>query len=142
MKTYSAKNGEVPSDWFQVDATDKPLGRLATEVARRLRGKHKPQFTPHVITGDCIIVINAEKVAVTGNKRSDKLYHRHSGYPGGLKTMTFAQMIEKHPERVIELAVKNMLPKNPLGRKMFGNLKVYAGSEHEHRAQNPQPLEI
>lgn len=142
MKTYSAKNGEVPSDWFQVDATDKPLGRLASEIARRLRGKHKPQFTPHVITGDCIIVINAEKVAVTGNKRTDKLYHRHSGYPGGLKTMTFEQMIEKHPERVIELAVKNMLPKNPLGRKIFRNLKVYAGSEHEHQAQNPQPLEI
>lgn len=142
MKTYSAKNGEVPSDWFQVDATDKPLGRLASEIARRLRGKHKPQFTPHVITGDCIIVINAEKVAVTGNKRTGKLYHRHSGYPGGLKTMTFEQMIEKHPERVIELAVKNMLPKNPLGRKIFRNLKVYAGSEHEHQAQNPQPLEI
>lgn len=142
MKTYSAKNGEVPSEWFEVDATDKPLGRLATEIVRRLCGKHKPQFTPHVITGDHIIVINAEKVAVTGNKRAGKLYHRHSGYPGGLKTMSFEQMIEKHPERVIELAVKNMLPKNPLGRQMLRNLKVFAGDKHTHQAQNPTPLKI
>ena len=142
MKTYSAKPGEVESAWFEIDATNKPLGRLAATVASRLRGKHKPQFTPHTITGDHIIVINAEKVSISGNKRTDKLYHRYTGYPGGIKTIRFEQMVEKHPERVIELAVKNMLPKNPLGRQMFRNLKVYAGNKHKHQAQNPQTLEV
>ena len=142
MKTYSAKPGEVISTWFQIDATNKPLGRLASIVASRLRGKHKPQFTPHTITGDHIIIINAEKVAVSGNKRLKKLYYTHSGYPGGLKTMTFEKMIAKHPEKVIETAVRNMLPKNSLGRSMFRNLKVYSGDRHYHQAQNPQPLEI
>lgn len=142
MKTYNAKPGEVQADWSEIDAAGKPLGRLASEVARRLRGKHKPQFTPHTITGDHIVVINAGKVSISGNKRTSKLYHRHSGYPGGIKTVSFEQMMAKHPEKVIELAVKNMLPKNPLGRKMFRNLKVYAGGEHKHRAQNPRALEV
>ncbi|MGL5758038.1 50S ribosomal protein L13, partial [Plesiomonas sp.] len=129
-------------DWYVVDANGKTLGRLATELARRLRGKHKAEYTPHVDTGDYIIVLNADKVAVTGNKRSDKVYYRHSGYIGGMKSATFEEMIAKHPERVIEIAVKGMLPKGPLGRAMFRKLKVYAGATHEHAAQQPQVLDI
>ncbi|MGL4350150.1 MAG: 50S ribosomal protein L13, partial [Plesiomonas shigelloides] len=129
-------------DWYVVDANGKTLGRLATELARRLRGKHKAEYTPHVDTGDYIIVLNADKVAVTGNKRSDKIYYRHSGYVGGMKSATFEEMIAKHPERVIEIAVKGMLPKGPLGRAMFRKLKVYAGAEHNHAAQQPQVLDI
>ncbi|MGB5326409.1 MAG: 50S ribosomal protein L13 [Pseudomonadales bacterium] len=142
MKTYSAKPAEVQQDWFVVDATGKTLGRMAAEIAHRLRGKHKPEYTPHVDTGDYIVVVNAEKVAVTGNKASDKMYHAHSGYPGGLKSMSFEKLIEKAPERTIEKAVKGMLPRNPLGRAMFGKLRVYAGAEHPHTAQQPQPLEL
>ena len=142
MKTYSAKAGEVSHDWFVVDAADKTLGRLAAEIAHRLRGKHKPEFTPHVDTGDYIVVINAEKVKVTGAKATDKMYHRHTGYPGGLKSMSFEKLIDKAPERVIQGAVKGMLPRNPLGRAMFKKLKVYAGSEHPHAAQQPQVLNI
>ena len=142
MKTYSAKAGEVNRDWFVVDAADKTLGRLASEIAHRLRGKHKPEYTPHVDTGDYIVVINAEKVRVTGKKASDKVYHHHTGYPGGLKSITFEKLIDKAPERVIQGAVKGMLPRNPLGRAMFKKLKVYAGSEHPHAAQQPQALNI
>jgi large subunit ribosomal protein L13 len=142
MKTYSAKVGEVAQDWFVVDATDKTLGRLAAEIAHRLRGKHKAEYTPHVDTGDYIVVINAEKVKVTGAKRTDKMYHRHTGYPGGLKSMSFEKLIDHAPERVIEGAVKGMLPRNPLGRAMFRKLKVYAGDAHPHAAQQPQPLQI
>ncbi|WP_018934663.1 50S ribosomal protein L13 [Thioalkalivibrio sp. ALJ24] len=142
MSTISAKPAEVERDWFLVDASDKTLGRLATEIARRLRGKHKPVYTPHVDTGDYIVVINAEKIRVSGNKASDKMYYRHTGYPGGIKEANFTQMIERHPEKVLELAVKGMLPRNPLGRSMFRKLKVYAGSEHRHEAQQPQPLDI
>lgn len=142
MKTYSAKAGEVTRDWFVVDAADKTLGRLASEIAHRLRGKHKPEFTPHVDTGDYIVVINAEKVRVTGAKATDKMYHRHTGYPGGLKSISFEKLVEKAPERVIQGAVKGMLPRNPLGRAMFKKLKVYAGSEHPHAAQQPQALNI
>ena len=142
MKTYSAKPGEVSRDWFVVDAADKTLGRLASEIAHRLRGKHKPEYTPHVDTGDYIVVINAEKVRVTGAKATDKMYHRHSGYPGGLKSMSFEKLIDKAPERVIQGAVRGMLPRNPLGRAMFRKLKVYAGAEHPHAAQQPQALNI
>ena len=142
MKTYSAKAGEVSRDWFVVDAADKTLGRLATEIAHRLRGKHKPEYTPHVDTGDYIVVINAEKVKVTGAKATDKMYHHHTGYPGGLKSISFEKLIDKAPERVIQGAVKGMLPRNPLGRAMFKKLKVYAGSEHPHAAQQPQALNI
>ena len=142
MRTYSAKPGEVERRWFVIDATDKPLGRLASEVAKRLRGKHKPQYTPHVDTGDYIIVINASKVAVTGNKRTDKIYYRHSGHVGHLKQMRFEEMIEKHPERVIQLAVKGMLSRTPLGRAMFRKLHVHAGADHNHQGQKPEPLEI
>ncbi|MFO8153643.1 50S ribosomal protein L13 [Thioalkalivibrio sp.] len=142
MKTISAKPSEVERDWYLVDANGKTLGRLATEIARRLRGKHKPVYTPHVDTGDYIVVVNAEKIRVSGKKASDKMYYRHSGYPSGLKQANFAQMIERAPERVLELAVKGMLPKNPLGRAMFKKLKVYAGSQHRHAAQQPRPLEI
>ena len=130
MKTFTAKPESVQRDWFVVDATGKTLGRLATELARRLRGKHKAEYTPHVDTGDYIIVLNAEKVAVTGNKRTDKVYYRHTGYVGGIKQATFEEMIARHPERVIEIAVKGMLPKGPLGRAMYRKLKVYAGNEH------------
>ncbi len=140
--TVSAKAHEVQRDWLLIDATNLTLGRLATEIARRLRGKHKPVYTPHVDTGDYIVVINAEKVAVTGNKAKDKMYHRHSGYIGGLTSMNFETMIAEHPERVIELAVKGMLPKNPLGRAMYRKLKVYAGAEHPHAAQQPQTLSL
>jgi large subunit ribosomal protein L13 len=142
MKTYSAKPGEVNQDWFVVDAADKTLGRLASEIAHRLRGKHKPEYTPHVDTGDYIVVINAEKVKVTGSKATDKIYHRHTGYPGGLKSVSFEKLIDKAPERVIQGAVKGMLPRNPLGRAMFKKLRVYAGSEHPHAAQQPQALNI
>lgn len=142
MKTLSAKPESVKRDWFVVDATDKTLGRLSTEIARRLRGKHKPEYTPHVDTGDYIVVVNAEKVAVTGNKSKDKIYHRHTGYIGGLKSISFEKLIDKAPERVIEGAVKGMLPRGPLGRAMFKKLKVYAGNEHPHTAQQPQALEI
>ncbi len=142
MKTLSAKPESVKRDWFVVDATGKTLGRLATEIARRLRGKHKPEYTPHVDTGDYIVVVNAEKVAVTGNKANDKMYHRYTGYIGGLKTMSFNKLKDRAPERIIQLAVKGMLPKGPLGRQMFGKLKVYAGSEHPHAAQQPQELNI
>ena len=140
MKTFSAKAHEVNRDWYVVDAQGKTLGRLASEVARRLRGKHKPVYTPHVDTGDYIIVVNADKVHVTGNKASDKMYHHHTGYIGNLKSASFEQMQVKAPGRVIELAVKGMLPKNPLGRAMFRKLKVYAGPDHQHAAQQPKPL--
>ncbi len=142
MKTYSAKAGEINHDWYVVDAADKTLGRLASEIAHRLRGKHKPEYTPHVDTGDYIVVINAEKVRVTGAKATDKMYHHHTGYPGGLKSMSFEKLIDKAPERVIQGAVKGMLPRNPLGRAMFRKLKVYAGTEHPHAAQQPQALNI
>ncbi len=142
MKTFSAKPETVKRDWYVIDAENKVLGRLASEIARRLRGKHKPEYTPHVDTGDYIVVINAEKVAVTGNKESDKLYHHHTGYPGGLKTISLDKQRQKHPERIIEAAVKGMLPKNRLGRAMFRKLKVYAGPEHMHTAQQPKPLDI
>ena len=142
MKTFSAKASEVNHDWFLVDASDKTLGRLASEIAHRLRGKHKAEYTPHVDTGDYIVVINAEKVRVTGAKRTDKMYHRHTGYPGGLKSMSFEKLIDKAQERVIQGAVKGMLPRNPLGRAMFKKLKVYAGTEHPHAAQQPQALDI
>ena len=142
MKTFSAKAEEVQRDWFVVDAEEKTLGRLASEIAHRLRGKHKAEYTPHVDTGDYIVVVNAEKVKVTGAKTSDKIYHHHTGYPGGLKSMSFEKLIEKAPERVLQKAVKGMLPRNPLGRAMFKKLKVYAGPEHPHTAQQPQSLNI
>lgn len=142
MKTISAKPETVKRDWFIVDAAGKTLGRMAAEIASRLRGKHKPEFTPHVDTGDYIVVINAEKVRVTGNKARDKMYHRHSGHIGGLKSMNFTQLVEKAPERTIQSAVKGMLPRGPLGRAMFKKLKIYAGSEHPHTAQQPQELNI
>lgn len=142
MKTFSAKASDVRRDWFVIDAADKRLGRLSTEIARRLRGKHKAEYTPHVDTGDYIVVINAEKVVVTGRKTTDKMYYRHSGYPGGLKEMSFDKLQAEHPTRIIELAVKGMLPKNPLGRAMYRKLKVYKGSEHPHTAQQPISLEI
>lgn len=142
MSTFTAKPAEVQRDWFVIDATDKVLGRLATEVASRLRGKHKPIYTPHVDTGDYIIIINAEKIRVTGNKKTDKTYFHHTGFPGGIKSITFEKQIEKAPERVIQSAVKGMLPKGPLGRDMFRKLKIYAGPEHQHTAQQPQPLEL
>ncbi|HGJ5864606.1 MAG TPA: 50S ribosomal protein L13 [Arsenophonus nasoniae] len=142
MKTFTAKPETVKRDWYVVDADGKTLGRLATEIARRLRGKHKAEYTPHVDTGDYIIVVNAEKVAVTGNKREDKIYYHHTGYIGGIKQATFEEMIARHPERVIEIAVKGMLPKGPLGRAMYRKMKVYAGSDHNHAAQQPQVLDI
>ena len=142
MKTFSAKPAEVQRDWYVVDAEEKTLGRLASEIAHRLRGKHKAEYTPHVDTGDYIVVVNAEKIRVTGAKATDKMYHRHTGYPGGLKSMPFEKLIEKAPERVLQSAVKGMLPRNPLGRAMFKKLKVYAGSEHPHTAQQPQTLNI
>jgi len=142
MKTFSAKAETVQRDWYVVDAAGKTLGRLSSEIARRLRGKHKPVYTPHVDTGDYIVVINAGKVAVTGNKLADKKYFRFTGYIGNLKTESLGQALERHPERVIEHAVKGMLPKNPLGRAMYRKLKVYAGPEHPHTAQQPQALDI
>ena len=142
MKTFSAKAHEVRRDWFVVDAADKTLGRLASEIARRLRGKHKPEYTPHVDTGDYIVVVNADKIRVTGRKASDKMYHRHTGYIGNLKSISFEKLQAKAPGRVLELAVKGMLPKNPLGRAMYRKLKIYAGPEHQHTAQQPKALEI
>ena len=142
MKTFSAKAESVKRDWFVVDATDKTLGRLSTEIARRLRGKHKPEYTPHCDTGDYIVVVNAQKVHVTGAKLDDKMYHRFTGYVGNLKTTSLKDMLATHPERVIEIAVKGMLPKNALGREMYRKLKVYGGAEHPHAAQQPQALEV
>ncbi len=141
-RTFSAKAGQLDHRWYVVDATDKPLGRLATELARRLRGKHKPEYTPHIDTGDYLVVINAEKVAVTGNKRRAKMYYDHSGYPGGIKSISFEKLQAKAPERIIERAVKGMLPKGPLGRDMFRKLRVYAGSTHKHASQQPETLSI
>ena len=140
--TVSAKPAEVRRDWFVIDAEGKTLGRLASEVASRLRGKHKPIYTPHVDTGDYIVIVNAEKIRVTGNKTTDKMYYRNTGYIGNLKSMSFEKLISHAPQRVIELAVKGMLPKGPLGREMYRKLKVYAGPEHNHHAQQPQALEI
>ena len=142
MKTFNAKNETVKRDWYVVDATGKTLGRLSTELARRLRGKHKAEYTPHVDTGDYIVVINAEKIHVTGNKLQDKMYHHHTGYIGNMKHTSLGKLLQEHPERAIEIAVKGMLPKNPLGRAMFKKLKVYAGAEHKHSAQQPQKLDI
>jgi large subunit ribosomal protein L13 len=142
MKTFSAKSHEVRRDWYVVDATDKVLGRVAVEIARRLRGKHKPEFTPHVDTGDYIVVVNVDKLRVTGNKAKDKLYHRHTTYPGGLYTTNFEKLQAKHPERVLQLAVKGMLPKGPLGYAMIKKMKLYAGGEHPHSAQQPKTLQI
>ena len=142
MKTFIAKNETVQRDWYLVDAEGKTLGRLASELARRLRGKHKPVFTPHVDTGDYLVVINAEKIAVTGKKLQDKMYHRFTGYIGNLKTTSLKELLATYPERVIEIAVKGMLPKNPLGRAMYRKLKVYKGAEHPHAAQQPQLLDI
>ena len=142
MKTFSAKPDSVKRDWFVVDADGKTLGRLATEIAHRLRGKHKAEYTPHVDTGDYIVVVNAEKVQVTGNKAKDKMYYHHTGYVGNLKSISFEKLIDKAPERAIQNAVKGMLPRNPLGRTMFRKLKVYAGNEHPHAAQQPQPLNV
>lgn len=141
-KTFSARAETVERTWYVVDASGKVLGRLATEVARRLRGKHKAEYTPHVDTGDYVVVVNASKVDVTGNKRTQKFYYRHSGYPGGIKSVRFDKQIAAAPERVIEHAVKGMLPKGPLGRAMYRKLRVYAGPEHRHVAQQPRPLEI
>ena len=142
MKTYSAKAETVQQDWYVVDAADKVLGRLASDIATRLRGKHKPEYTPHVDTGDYIVVVNCEKVRVTGNKTKGKIYYHHTGYPGGIKDISFEKLIEKAPERVLQKAVKGMLPKGPLGREMFKKLKVYVGQEHPHSAQQPQELNI
>lgn len=142
MKTYSVKAGEIERNWFVVDAEDKILGRLATEVARVLRGKHKPTYTPHLDTGDHVIVINASKVQLSGRKADQKSYFRHSGYMGGEKFIPFRRMLDSHPERVIELAVKGMMPKGALGRQMRSKLKVYAGTEHPHEAQQPQTLSL
>ncbi len=142
MKTFSAKPAEVKRDWYVVDAEGKTLGRLATEIARRLRGKHKPIYTPHIDTGDYIIVINAEKIAVTGKKLDDKMYYHHTGYIGNLKSETLRERLERHPERAIEAAVKGMLPRGPLGRAMFKKMKVFVGSEHTHAAQQPKVLDI
>ena len=142
MKTFSAKSHEVQREWFVVDASDKVLGRLASEIARRLRGKHKTIYTPHVDTGDFIVVVNADKIRVTGNKAEGKVYHRHSGFPGGITSTTFTKMQQRFPGRVLEKAVKGMLPKGPLGYAMLKKLKVYAGATHEHAAQQPKTLEI
>jgi len=142
MTTVSTKPADVRREWYLVDATDKTLGRMASEIAHRLRGKHKPEYTPHVDTGDYIVVINAEKIRVTGNKLDDKMYHHHTGYIGNLKSISLGKLLQKAPERVIESAVKGMLPKNILGRAMFKKLRVYAGPEHGHEAQQPKPLDL
>jgi large subunit ribosomal protein L13 len=142
MKTYSAKAESVQRDWYVVDAENKTLGRLASEIAHRLRGKHKPEYTPHVDTGDYIVVVNADKITVTGNKTKDKMYHFSTGYIGNLKSFSFDKLLDRAPERVLQLAVKGMLPRNPLGRAMLKKLKVYAGNEHPHTAQQPQELNI
>ena len=137
MSTYMANAQTINRDWYVVDASNKVLGRLASELAFRLRGKHKPEYTPHADTGDFIVVVNVEKLAVTGNKREDKMYYRHSGYPGGLKSENLDDLQQRHPARVLEIAIKGMLPKGPLGRQMFRKLKVYSGDSHPHAAQNP-----
>jgi large subunit ribosomal protein L13 len=142
MTTVSAKPAEVRRGWYLVDANEKTLGRLASKIAHRLRGKHKPEYTPHVDTGDYIVVVNAEKVRVTGNKMQDKMYYHHTGYIGNLKSTNLTKLLAEHPERALEKAVKGMLPKNSLGKTMFKKLKVYAGPEHKHEAQQPQPLDI
>ena len=142
MNTFSAKAHEVKRDWLIVDASDKILGRLATEIASRLRGKHKAEYTPHVDTGDYIVVTNVEKLKVTGRKFKDKLYYNHSGFPGGIKEISFEKLQAKHPARILERAVKGMLPKNPLGRDMYRKLKIYVGGEHPHDAQQPKQLDI
>ncbi|VAX07532.1 LSU ribosomal protein L13p (L13Ae) [hydrothermal vent metagenome] len=142
MTTVSTKPAEVRRDWYLVDAADKTLGRLASRIAHRLRGKHKPEYTPHVDTGDYIVVVNAEKIHVTGNKMKDKIYYHHTGYVGNLKSISLEKLLAKAPERVIQAAVKGMLPKNSLGRAMYSKLRVYAGPEHGHAAQQPTPLDI
>ena len=142
MKTYSAKPETVRHDWYVVDASGKVLGRLASEIARRLRGKHKPEFTPHVDTGDYIVVLNVDKLRVTGRKAQNKIYYRHSGYPGGVYSASFAKLQARHPDRVLRLAVKGMLPKGPLGYAMIKKMKMYTGADHPHTAQQPKPLEI
>ena len=142
MTTVSAKPAEVRREWYLVDAEGKTLGRLASELARRLRGKHKAQYTPHVDTGDYLVVVNADKIRVTGNKLKDKMYHRHTGYIGNLKSISLEKQLQQAPERVLETAVKGMLPRNPLGRAMLKKLRVFAGPEHNHQAQQPRPLEI
>ena len=142
MKTFSAKAGDVHHDWFVVDADNKTLGRLSAEIAHRLRGKHKPEYTPHMDIGDYIVVVNCEKIRVTGKKQTDKMYHHHTGYPGGLKSYSFEKLLERAPERILQRAVKGMLPRNPLGLVMFKKLKVYVGPEHPHTAQQPQSLSI
>jgi large subunit ribosomal protein L13 len=142
MKTFSAKSETVKRDWYVIDADNLVLGRLATEIAKRLRGKHKPEYTPHADTGDYIVVINAEKISVTGRKSTAKMYHHHTGFPGGIKSISFNKLLDKAPERILEAAVKGMLPKGPLGREMFRKLKVYAGPEHNHTAQQPITLTL
>ncbi len=142
MKTFSAKPQDVRRDWYLVDATNKTLGRLSSEIAIRLRGKHKPEYTPHVDTGDYIVVVNADKIRVTGNKMQDKMYHRYTGYIGNLKSMPMEKLMSEAPERALQFAVKGMLPRNRLGRKMLSKLRIYAGPEHEHQAQQPKPLDI
>ena len=142
MKTFTATPANIRHDWYVVDATNKTLGRLASEIARRLRGKHKPEYTPHMDTGDYIVVINARQVRISGNKAENKMYYRHSEYPGGMKSTSFAKLIGKKPELIIEKAVKGMLPKGPLGREMFRKLRVYPGAEHNPSAQQPNPLDI
>jgi large subunit ribosomal protein L13 len=142
MKTFSAKPQDIKQDWFVVNATDKVLGRLASQIALRLRGKHKPIFTPHMDTGDFIVVTHVEKIRVTGRKAEDKLYHRHSGYPGGIRTTNFSKMQARFPGRALEIAVKGMLPKGPLGYKMLKKLKCYPGDAHPHAAQQPKPLDL
>jgi len=142
MKTFSATPKTITRDWCLVDATDKTLGRLATEVASRLRGKHKPIYTPHMDTGDNIVIVNAEKIKVTGKKLDNKIYYHHTGYVGNLKSITLGKQLEQHPERVLQSAIKGMLPKNPLGRAMYRKLHVYAGPDHPHAAQQPKPLDI
>ena len=142
MGTFTAKPETVVQDWYLVDATDKVLGRLATQIAIRLRGKHKPEYTPHVDTGDHIVIVNAAKIRVTGDKMNQKKYYRHTGYPGGIKETVLSDELENNPERVIERAVKGMLPKNSLGRTMFRKLRVYAGPDHSHQAQQPKALEL
>ena len=142
MKTISANKETAQNDWYVIDTEGKTLGRMAAEIAHRLRGKHKAEFTPHVDTGDYIVVVNAEKVHVTGKKATDKMYHHHTQFPGGLKSFNFNQMIERHPEEVVRLAVKGMMPRTPLGRSMLKKLKVYAGGQHPHGAQNPAQLNL
>ncbi len=142
MKTYSAKPQDIRRQWHLIDADGKTLGRISTEIARRLRGKHKPEYTPHMDTGDYIVVVNAEKVHVTGNKLADKMYYKHTGYIGNLKSTNLEKLLASKPERVIQQAVKGMMPKGPLGRQMLSKLKIYAGSEHPHAAQQPQALEL